>query len=205
MQVLVDSNYLFCDIVVGWPGSVHDARVFSNSQLYALGCSGRLFPPDVKEDILGQEIHPVFLANPVYPMLNWLLKGYPENVNTPRVQRRFNYRLSRARMTVENTFGRWKGRFPRFSKRLDMEVDGAVEVVAAACVIHNICEMRKEPYFVDWLQKGFEQPEEEVIQVDELPGCDASYTLAAFLCHRKAKTWNWSRPPAIVITLSRIK
>ena len=43
MQALVNSNYLFRDIVVGWPGSVHDARVFSNSQLFALGCSGRLF------------------------------------------------------------------------------------------------------------------------------------------------------------------
>lgn len=107
-------------------------------------------------------------------------------------------------MTVENTFGHWKGRFPRFSKSLDMVVDGAVEVVAAACVIHNICEMRKEPYFVEWLQESFEQPEEEVIQVDELPGCDARDTLAA-LCHRKAKTWNWSRPPAIVIALSKIK
>ena len=183
MQAIVDSSYLFRNIVVGWPGSVHDARVFSNSQLYALGCSGRLFPPDVKEEILGQEIHPVILGDPAYPMLNWLLKGYPENVNTPRIQRRFNYRLSRARMTVENTFGRWKGRFPRFSKRLDMEVDGAVEVVAAACVIHNICEMRKEPYFVEWLQEGFEQPEEEVIQdgpIDELPGSDVRDTLAAF-------------------------
>ena len=60
-----------------------------------------------------------------------------------------------------------------------MEVDGAVKVVAAACVIHNICEMRKEPYFVLWLQ-GFEQPEEEVIQVDKLLGCDARDTLAAF-------------------------
>ncbi|CAH3177660.1 unnamed protein product [Porites lobata] len=149
MQALVDSSYLFRDIVVGWPGSVHDARVFSNSQLYALGCSGRLFPPDVKEEILGQEIHPVILGDPAYPMLNWLLKG----------------------------------RFPRFSKRLDMEVDGAVEVVAAACVIHNICEMRKEPYFVEWLQEGFEQPEEEVIQdgpIDELPGSDVRDTLAAF-------------------------
>ena len=132
---------------------------------------------------MGQEIHPVILGDPAYPMLNWLLKGYPENVNTPRIQRRFNYRLSRARMTVENTFGRWKGRFPRFSKRLDMEVDGAVEVVAAACVIHNICEMRKEPYFVEWLREGFEQPEEEVIQdgpIDELPGSDVRDTLAAF-------------------------
>ena len=113
-------------------------------------------------------------------MLNWLLKGYLENVNTPRIQRRFNYRLSRGRMTVENTFGRWKGRFPRFSNGLDMEVDGAVEVVAGACVIHNICEMRNEPYFLEWSQEGFEQPEEEVIQVNELPGCDARDTLAAF-------------------------
>ena len=30
MQALVDSNYIFRDIVVGWPGSVHDAWVFSN-------------------------------------------------------------------------------------------------------------------------------------------------------------------------------
>ena len=75
MQALADSNYLFHDIFVGWPGSVHDAKVFSNSQLCALGYSGRLFPPDMKEEILGKEIHPVILAVPAYPMLNWLLKG----------------------------------------------------------------------------------------------------------------------------------
>ena len=51
MQALVDSNYIFRDIVVGWPESVHDKRVFSNSQLYARGCSGRLFHPEVKEEI----------------------------------------------------------------------------------------------------------------------------------------------------------
>ena len=183
MQALVDSNHLRRDSFVGWLASVHDARVFSNSQLYNLGCSRRLFPPDAKEEIFGKEIHPVVLADPAYSMLNWLLKGYSENFNTPRIQRRLNYRLSRARMTVENTFGRWKGRFPRFSKRLDMEVDGAVEVVAAACVIHNICEMRKEPYFVEWLQEGFEQPEEEVIQdgpIDKQPGSEVRDTLAVF-------------------------
>ena len=49
MQALADSNYLFHDIFVGWPGSVCDARVFSNSQLYALGCRGRLFSPDIGE------------------------------------------------------------------------------------------------------------------------------------------------------------
>ena len=106
MQALVDDRYLFRDIVVGWPGSVHDARAFSNSELYTLGCSGQLFPPDLKESILGREIQPVILGDPAYPLLTWLIKGYPENSNTPRIQRRFNYHLSGARMTVENTFVR---------------------------------------------------------------------------------------------------
>ena len=35
MQAVVDCNYLFRDIVIGWPGSVrHDARILSNSKLY---------------------------------------------------------------------------------------------------------------------------------------------------------------------------
>ena len=55
-------------------------------------------------------------------------------------------------MTVENTFGRWKGRFPRFSNGLDMEVDGAVEVVAGVrewAIYH--------PCFIENSELGFER------------------------------------------------
>ena len=153
MQGLVDSRYLFRDIVVGWPGSVHDARVLSNSEVYKLGNDGALFP-DIKETILGQDIHPCILGDPAYPLLPWLLKPFPENQNTPTKHRRFNYRLSRPRMTVEDTFGRWKGRFPRFAKRIDMKVEGVVHLVAASCILHNISELRRDPILNEWFEQA---------------------------------------------------
>ena len=44
MQAVVDSNYCFTDIYIEWPGSIHDARVFSNSAIFQQGQSGTLFP-----------------------------------------------------------------------------------------------------------------------------------------------------------------
>lgn len=172
---------MFRDIVVGWPGSVHNARVFSNSEFYSLGCSGQLFPEDVQETILGRQIHLVILGDPAYPMLNWLMKAYPENTNTPRIQRHFNYRLSRAQMTVENTFGRWEGRFRRFLKQIDMSVESVIKVVAASCVIHNICEMQNEPFFDEWLQEGFQAPHVAAFAGPSTEaGADIRDTLAAY-------------------------
>ena len=163
MQALVDSRYLFRDIVVGWPGSGHDARVLANSEIYNVGNDGALFP-DIIETILDQDIHPCILSNPAYSLLPWLLKLFPENQNTPTKHRRFNYRLSRPRMTVEDTFGRWKGRFPRFSKRIDMKVEDVIHLVAASCILHNKFELRRDPLLNEWFEqaqdRSYPQPED---------------------------------------------
>ena len=35
LQAVVDDNYLFTDVCIGWPGSVQDARVLATSSLYS--------------------------------------------------------------------------------------------------------------------------------------------------------------------------
>ena len=44
MQAVVDSYHRFTNIYLGWPGRVHDARVFANSPLFTEATNGTLLP-----------------------------------------------------------------------------------------------------------------------------------------------------------------
>ena len=150
MQGMVDHLYRFTDVYIGWPGRVHDARVLGNSTVYQKGEDGTLFP-DCKKVISGTEIPIVILGDPAYPLLPWLMKPYLDNGHLSREQRTFNYRLSRARVVVEDAYGRLKGRWRCLSKRNDADVSDLPELVAACCVLHNICEIHGENFNEDWL------------------------------------------------------
>ena len=42
LQGVVDHEYLFYDVYVGWPGSVHDALVFGNSTAFKMTTEGNI-------------------------------------------------------------------------------------------------------------------------------------------------------------------
>lgn len=151
MQGTVNNRGLFIDVYVGWPGRVHDARVFANSSLYKKGCDDKLFPSLVKR-IGGKDVPIVLLGDPAYPLLDWLMKAYPDNGHLTRQQKMFNYRLSRARVVVEHAYGRLKGRWRCLLKRLDVDVCDVPELVAACCVLHNICEVHGDGFNQEWIE-----------------------------------------------------
>ena len=69
------------------------------------------------------------------------MKAFPNNGKLTRQQKTFNYRLSKARVVVEHCYGRLKGRWRCLLKRQDVDVCDAPEIVAACCVLHNVCEI----------------------------------------------------------------
>ena len=101
----MDNKGRFIDIYVGWPGQVHDARVFANSTLFRRGETKTLLP-DWNERIDGVDVPLVMLGDLAYPLLCWLMKGFPDTSNLIRSEKRFNHRLSKAQVVVEHAYGR---------------------------------------------------------------------------------------------------
>jgi hypothetical protein len=81
----------------------------------------KFFPKWTKKIVIqrGETDLPVtIIADPAYPLKPWIMKPYSGRGNLTAAQVRFNYRLSRARMTIENSFGRLKGKMALFAKGL---------------------------------------------------------------------------------------
>ena len=133
---------------VGWPGRVHDARVFCNSAFYYKGQNNTLFP-DWKEKINDVDVTIVVLGDPAYPLLSWCMKAYPDTGSLSPSQRRFNY--CKARVVVEHSYGKLKVRWRCLLKRLDVLCEDVPKLVAACCVLHNVCEIHGDAFDSEWL------------------------------------------------------
>ena len=55
LQAVVDHDYIFRDVVIGWAGSVHDARVLANSQVYHKATNRKILNTN-QINILGTDI-----------------------------------------------------------------------------------------------------------------------------------------------------
>ncbi|XP_053875501.1 uncharacterized protein LOC128832278 [Malaclemys terrapin pileata] len=113
LQALVDHKGHFTNINVGWPGKVHDARIFRNSGLFQKLQEGTFFL-DQKITVGDVKMPIVILGDPAYPLMPWLMKPYTGSLDSS--QDLFNYRLSKCQMVVECAFGRFKSALAQFTE-----------------------------------------------------------------------------------------
>ena len=131
-QGAVDYRGHFIDAYIGWPGKLHDVRVFYNSSFYRKGSQGTLFLEWTRQ-IEGVDVPILILGDPAYPLLPWLMKPYPETSRITSDEKYFNYWQSRV---VENAFGRLKGRWRCLLKWLDYDLSNVNTIVASCIMLH---------------------------------------------------------------------
>ncbi|XP_070198716.1 uncharacterized protein [Littorina saxatilis] len=140
LQVVCDKDLLFLDVFTGYAGSVHDSRVFRNSDLRGvLESDASKLPP---------EYH--MIGDSAYPLRDCLLVPFRDNGHLTPVETAYNRAQARTRVdvcddllcaakrhNVERAIGLLKGKFRRL-KDLDMTNIREVPMfIFTACVLHN--------------------------------------------------------------------
>ncbi|KAK0148980.1 putative nuclease HARBI1 [Merluccius polli] len=127
--IICDAAHIISNVEAKWPGSVHDARIYRESNL-----SNRLQRGEFDGLLLGDR---------GYPCQPRLLTPYPDP--EPGPQQNFNRAHCRTRARVEMTIGLLKARF-QCLRHLRVTPERACDIIVACVVLHNIATIRGEQH-----------------------------------------------------------
>ena len=148
LQAIVDAKLKFIHATVGYPGSIHDARVLRLSGLYDFAENEQILSGPMR-NINGTEIGPLLAGDSAYPLTNWLMKPFPDRGRLTAEQRKFNLKFSALRCVEERAFGMLKSRWRIILKKIEQKTTTLKKTVIAACVLHNICIERGDLHDAD--------------------------------------------------------
>lgn len=129
LQGVCNRDNLFIDVYAGEPGSIHDANLFTKSDLYQR-IDNMEFPNDGH-----------LIGDLAYPLSKKLLVGF-KDVNLNATKKYFNCKLSSIRVCIEHTFALLKGRFRRLKYLETRRLDLISLLIIASCILHNLCILK---------------------------------------------------------------
>ena len=144
VQAICNHIGQFIDVEIKWPGSVHDARVFANSNVQKSYSEGKfkLFYENLSDKPETQVMIPqVLLGDPAYPLLPYCMREFESCTSNSQVL--FNQMLRSARNQIECAFGRLKARWRILLRPIDLKLDSTPTVIHTCFILHNFCERRK--------------------------------------------------------------
>ncbi|KAK4401616.1 hypothetical protein Sango_0902300 [Sesamum angolense] len=143
LQVVADHKKIFWDVCVKAPGGYDDATHFRDSLLY-----NRLISGDIVWDkavsVRGQPVRPYIVGDWCFPLLSFLLTPYSYNRTGNPAQNAFDEALMKGRKAVEEAIGLLKGRW-KILQDLNVGLNHAPQTIVACCVLHNLCQIAREP------------------------------------------------------------
>ncbi|XP_023239755.1 protein ALP1-like [Centruroides sculpturatus] len=138
-----DEKYRFIYVDIGGFGGRSDGGIFSHSSLGRSLETEKLDWPQ-SSPVSGMPCNlPYFMVDDeAFPLKTYLLRPYPGRQLTTK-KRIFNYRLSRARRVIENTFGILSARWRILCRCIQASPETVDSIIKACVCLHNFV-MTKE-------------------------------------------------------------
>lgn len=138
LLAIVNAKYRLLLVDFGTNGRVSDGGVLLNTKFYEKLEKKALNIPTEERLHNSPRILPyVFLADDAFPLRKDMMKPFRQNDLDSRIKKIYNYRTSRARRIVENTFGILAPRFRIHRTQMNMSPESIGSVVRATCALHN--------------------------------------------------------------------
>lgn len=142
LLAVVNANYTFTWCSVGHKGRSSDAGIFKRCSLKTALDRGRLgLPPPDPLPNDDRDIGYFFIGDEAFPLNPWLMKRFP-NRNLTHAEKIFNYRLSRARLVVENSFGILANRWRCLTTTMQHPPESVTIITKACLTLHNVLRRR---------------------------------------------------------------
>lgn len=146
---LVDAHYRFIYVNVGVNGRISDGGVFQASALSKAIATDQLNLP--QPSVLpgrSVEVPYVIVADDAFPLLNNLMKPYPQRGLSVECKIH-NYRLSRARRIVENAFGILANRFRVLLNPINLCAEKVEKITLACVTLHNFLATENHKLYIN--------------------------------------------------------
>ena len=133
-MAVCNANYEFIAVDIGDTGRNSDGGVFASSDF---GIAMQQNIPEPEERLgTGFRFPYVLIGDEAFPLKENMMKPYPREVLNIK-ERIFNYRLSRGRRIIENTFGILAARFRIFRRPIIAREEVVINITKAAVALHN--------------------------------------------------------------------
>jgi len=170
-----------------------DIDVWANSNLgQSLESGTANIPPSKPLPCTTTMLPCALVGDEAFPLKPYLMTPYSRKSLINNSQRIFNYRLSRARRTIENAFGILVSRWKILRKSIQCKEETAHKIVLALVVLHNYIMSSNErkycpSHFVDQEIDGIvipgqwrnEEIRSHIVRIGQVGSNQAAYTASA--------------------------